>query len=153
MDFAPPSLYRGTMKTVAALAAALALAACASPGDGAASNQEDMAMAAAGNAMGGMDESETCPLRVEFGSYAMGIDGETLRRVEALLAADAAVTGVTREQRGREGETMLCVSARSVTDRDRLFREIGALFPNDPRGPLTVRTDSGLRFEAGNLPG
>lgn len=110
-------------------------------------------MAAAGNAMSGEDIGEGCPLLVEFGSYAMGIDAETLRRVEALLAADAAVTGVTREQRGREGETRLCVRARGAADRDRLFREIGALFPSDPRGPLTVRTDSGLRFEAGNLPG
>ena len=90
-----------------------------------------------------------CPLEIRFGSYAMGIDGGTLRRVEQLLAADGAVTSVTRTPWGREGELTICAAVRSPADAERLAREIAALFPEDPRGPLSVRTASGLAFAAG----
>jgi hypothetical protein len=89
-----------------------------------------------------------CALEIEFGSYAMGIDRPTLDRVERLLAGDAAVTSVTRRSWGREGEVTLCASVRRAADRDRLFAAIAALFPADPRGPLTVRTDAGRIFQA-----
>lgn len=94
--------------------------------------------------------SAACPLLVSFGSYAMGIDGETLRRVEQLLGADPAVTDVVRTGGGREGELTLCASVGSAADRDRLFEAIRALFPRRPRGPLSVQTDSGRIFEANN---
>ena len=89
-----------------------------------------------------------CALSVAFGSYAMGIDRPTLERVEALLAADPAVAGVERRRQGREGETELCAEVASAADAERLFRSIAALLPADPRGPVTVRTASGLRAEA-----
>jgi hypothetical protein len=89
-----------------------------------------------------------CALEIEFGSYAMGIDRPTLDRVDQLLAGDAAVTSVTRRAWGREGEVTLCASVRRAADRDRLFAAISALFPADPRGPLTVRTDAGRIFQA-----
>ena len=89
-----------------------------------------------------------CPLRIGFSSYAMGIDLGAYRAVEALLAGDPAVTGVRRSSAGREGETELCVQVRREADAERLFRAVAARFPADPRGPLTVATASGLRFES-----
>lgn len=90
-----------------------------------------------------------CALEVQFGSYAMGIDRPTLGRVEALLARDAAVTKVERRPWGREGEVTLCASVGTAAEADRVARAVAALFPADPRGPLSVTTASGLVLRAG----
>jgi len=89
-----------------------------------------------------------CALRIDFGSYAMGVDGGAARAVNELLAADPAVVSVERRTWGREGETTLCVEVRSEADAKRLFHAVAALFPADPRGPLAVSTRSGLRYSA-----
>ena len=97
----------------------------------------------------GAEAPADCALQVEFGSYAMGIDREASRAVDQLLASDPAVTSVELYPWGREGEKTLCVRLRSEADAERLARAIAALFPADPRGPLTVSTRNGLRFSAG----
>ena len=89
-----------------------------------------------------------CPLTVSFGSYAMGIDTAALRKVDALLAHDRGVRSVDRQHWGREGETTLCVKTRRSADARRLARRIRMLLPARPRGPITVATRDGLRFEA-----
>lgn len=89
-----------------------------------------------------------CPLVIGFASYGAGIDGGALRVVEALLGADRAVRGVSRHNWGREGEVTLCARTRSRADAARLFRAIRARIPARPRGPITIRTREGLRFEA-----
>lgn len=88
-----------------------------------------------------------CPLTMVFGSYAMGIDGPTRARVEALLASDRAVTGFTARPWGREGEITLCARTRTPADAARLFAAIRALVPPRPRGPISVRTEAGLSYE------
>ena len=88
-----------------------------------------------------------CPLTIGFSSYAMGIDMPTWRAVEQMLAADRAVRGVSRHRWGREGEATLCVRA-SRADAERLFHAIRRIVPARPRGPVTLRTASGLRFSA-----
>jgi hypothetical protein len=126
---------------LAALLAAATLLACAGRQEGNMVSEPD----------GSTSEGEIpahCPLTIHFGSYAMGIDGKTLRRVESLLAGDPAVTGVTRSPWGREGEVTLCASIRSNADRDRLFAAVAALFPRRPRGPLSVRTNDGRELQA-----
>lgn len=90
---------------------------------------------------------DPCPLTVVFGSYAMGIDSGARGRIEALLAGDRAVAGFTAQPWGREGEVTLCARTRTPADAARLFQEIRALVPPRPRGPVTIRTQSGLRFE------
>lgn len=90
-----------------------------------------------------------CPLRVDFGSYAMGIDGGAAEAVRALLDGDPGVAEATTYPWGREGEYTLCVTTRGEGDAERLFHAISRLFPADPRGPLSVSTRSGLRFAAG----
>jgi hypothetical protein len=89
-----------------------------------------------------------CPLEISFGSYAMGIDSATLRRVDALLARDRGVRSVDRRHWGREGEITLCVKTRRSADARRLAYRVRTLLPARPRGPVTVSTRAGLRFHA-----
>lgn len=88
-----------------------------------------------------------CPLTVVFGSYAMGIDGATRARVEALLTGDRAVTGFDARPWGREGEVTFCVRTRAPADAARLFQAIRLIVPPRPRGPISLRTLAGLSYE------
>jgi hypothetical protein len=124
------------MKAIAALTIMMALPACEPGGEAPASGP------AAPQAV-----PAPCPLEIEFGSYAMGIDSATLARVEQLLAAERVA--VARTPWGREGEVTLCAAARSAADAERMARRIAALLPPEPRGPIAVRTASGLAFRAG----
>ena len=89
-----------------------------------------------------------CPLRVQFGSYAMGIDNRAAEAVRALLDGDSGVASVEHYPWGREGEYTLCIRVRTDGDARRLFGAIARLFPADPLGPLSVSTRDGLRFDA-----
>lgn len=89
-----------------------------------------------------------CPLTIAFGSYAMGIDGRTFAKVEALLQVRPEVQSVERHPWGKEGEVTLCVRTTSPDAAASLFNAVKALFPADPRGPLTVKTSTGLSFQA-----
>ena len=91
--------------------------------------------------------TQTCALTIVFGSYAMGIDGPTRTRVEALLVADRGVAGFDTRRWGREGEITLCVRTRSGADANRLFQAVRAMIPTRPRGPITLGTSSGLSYE------
>ena len=90
-----------------------------------------------------------CSLRVDFGSYAMGIDRNAAQAVQVLLASDPGVVSVEAYPWGREGESTTCVFTRTEPDAERLLHAVGKLFPADPRGPLTVSTRTGLRRSAG----
>ena len=88
-----------------------------------------------------------CPLTIGFASYGAGIDRSSVQAVDRLLARDRAVRTFTRHQWGREGEVTYCVRTRSIGDAGRLFRSVRALLPARPRGPITLGTRSGLRYE------
>ena len=88
-----------------------------------------------------------CPLTIVFGSYAMGIDQPARARIEGLLASDHGVTGFQAHRWGREGEVTLCVRTRAAADATRLFARARALIPPRPRGPVSLRTASGLNYE------
>ncbi len=90
-----------------------------------------------------------CDVRIEFGSYAMGIDRTASAAIDRLLAEDPGVVSAEAFGWGREGEKTICVRVRSAADGDRLARAIAATFPAEPRGPLSVTTRNGLRFSAG----
>lgn len=88
-----------------------------------------------------------CALTVSFGSYAMGIDRGALAKVEALVAeADGA--RAERSPWGREGEVTLCVRTRTPAQAAELFDRISDSLPADPRGPISVATAAGRRFES-----
>lgn len=88
----------------------------------------------------------SCMLTIEFGSYAMGIDGPTRARVEALLVGDRAVTGFDTRRWGHEGEVGFCVRTRSAADARRLFRTIRPMIPARSNAPIELRTSDGLRY-------
>ena len=90
-----------------------------------------------------------CDLRIQFGSYAMGIDTQSEEAVRRLLGRDPSVSAVEVYPWGREGEKTLCVRIRSAADVERLFDEVSRLLPSDPLGPISVSTRNGLRATAG----
>jgi hypothetical protein len=79
-----------------------------------------------------------CTITAAFGSYAAGIDGATLARMERTLDADSRVRNVTRHPWGREGEVTLCIRTRTLAGADALSRELRAMIPARPRGPISV---------------
>ena len=79
-----------------------------------------------------------CPLTVSFASYGPGIDQPTLVRVERRLRTDRRAREVSRHRWGREGEVTLCVRPRRAADVRRLARELRAMIPARPRGPVEV---------------
>lgn len=97
----------------------------------------------------GADSAADCDVRIEFGSYAMGIDRTVSAAVDRLIAEDPAIVSSEATGHGREGEKIVCVQVRSDADADRLARAIAASFPAEPRGPVSVTTRNGLRFSAG----
>ena len=89
-----------------------------------------------------------CPLTVNFGSYAMGIDSGAYERIVRTLQYDRAVWGIEQRNWGREGERTLCIEVRKPAEVRRVFKRVKALFPRNPRGPLTVSTARGLSYTA-----
>ncbi|MFS2110564.1 hypothetical protein ACCC88_12800 [Sphingomonas sp. Sphisp140] len=89
-----------------------------------------------------------CAVRVEFASYAMGIDRAAFDRVQALLKRDRGVRAVEVQRWGREGETNLCIQLRRPGDARRVFGRLKTALPAKPRGPITVEARGGLRFAA-----
>ena len=92
-----------------------------------------------------------CDVTVRFGSYAMGIDRPTFERVDRLLLRDRRIAKSDQQRWGREGEVTICAKARRRADIAPLFYRIKALFPRNPRGPLTLEA-GGRTFSAGRAP-
>jgi|GEM_PF-6084737 len=75
--------------------------------------------------------NEACQLRVDFGSYAAGIDGLTFARVLHLIATDGAISEVYMIPWGREGEETLCLNELNEDDAKRLFETIREMIPQE----------------------
>jgi hypothetical protein len=88
-----------------------------------------------------------CPLTVAFASYGAGIDNPVREQVQSLLVGDRSVTGFQAERWGREGEVTLCVRTRATPDAARLFHQVRAMIPAQPRGPIALRTTGGLSYD------
>lgn len=107
-----------------------------------------VALAAPASAFAQGAPAAQCGVRVQFASYAMGIDRGAFDRVQALLKRDSRVRGVELQRWGREGETNLCVQLRRTRDARAVFTRVKKALPARPRGPITVEAAGGLRFEA-----
>lgn len=107
-----------------------------------------LALAAPASAFAQETAAPGCGVRVEFASYAMGIDRAAFDRVQALLKRDRGVRGVDVQRWGREGEINLCVQLRRPSETRRVFGRVKAVLPAKPRGPIKVEARGGLRFEA-----
>ncbi|MDP1632566.1 MAG: hypothetical protein Q8L66_14215 [Caulobacter sp.] len=86
-----------------------------------------------------------CDVSVQFGSYAMGIDGRAFDRVEryadrpSRLIAGSAVTAW-----GREGERTVCLTTTSRRATHIVFADIrNMLRGKGQRGPIELRTEDG----------
>lgn len=123
--------------------AALGLTGCWDGNGNATGARATPAAAAAGTG----EVPSDCALAIRFGSYAMGIDGGTAARIEAMLSAEEGVT-FTRHRWGREGEFTLCVRTPSAAVAETLFARIRPLLPADPRGPIEVMLRDGSRYGA-----
>ena len=85
-----------------------------------------------------------CSVKIEFGSYCCGVDGETKAAVERYLEGARGVAGSTSNAWGREGESTRCVVTGTRADTDRIYRDLAALIPPIARrGPVTVTTADG----------
>lgn len=85
-----------------------------------------------------------CAVKIDFGSYCCGVDGETKAAIEAYLAKARGVVSATSKPWGREGESTQCVVTRTRADTDRVFRDLAALVPPTARrGPVSVTTADG----------
>ena len=89
-----------------------------------------------------------CPLAVGFSSYGAGTDRTSRQAIDQLLAGDRGVRAVSRHVWGREGEVTLCVRTRSSADAARLFHAARRLIPARPRGPVSLSTLGGLRYQS-----
>jgi hypothetical protein len=85
-----------------------------------------------------------CSVKVDFGSYCCGVDGETRAAVERYLEGARGVIRSTSQPWGREGESTRCIVTRSPGDTDRIFADLSAMIPPVARrGPVTVTTADG----------
>jgi hypothetical protein len=85
-----------------------------------------------------------CSVKVDFGSYCCGVDGETKAAVERYMDGAPGVVRSTSTPWGREGESTRCIVTRARADTDRIFRDLSALIPPVARrGPVTITTAEG----------
>lgn len=89
-------------------------------------------------------------MTVVFGSYAMGIDGETFEQVDAWVESHKdIVPHATTTAWGREGERTMCLTTASRSATKRAYDAIEAMVPRTSRrGPVEVRDDTGRRFQS-----
>lgn len=86
-----------------------------------------------------------CDVSVQFGSYAMGIDGRAFDRVERYIARHPRLIRTSSVTAwGREGEKTVCLTTvRGRQGATSVFRDIKHLVGKGQRGPVEVRTLDG----------
>ncbi len=85
-----------------------------------------------------------CDVSVQFGSYAMGIDGRAFDRVQRYVARHPRLVRTSSVASwGREGEKTVCLTTTSRRGVTTVFRDVRALVGKGQRGPVEVRTLDG----------
>lgn len=88
--------------------------------------------------------SPACDVSVQFGSYAMGIDGRAFDRVQRYVARHPRLIRTSSVTSwGREGEKTVCLTTTSRRGMTTVFRDVRDLVGNGQRGPVEVRTLDG----------
>ena len=90
-------------------------------------------------------DSPACDVSVQFGSYAMGIDGRAFEKVQRYIARHPRLILTSSVMSwGREGEKTVCLTAANGrAGATIVFRDIKALVGKGRRGPVEVRTLDG----------
>ena len=85
-----------------------------------------------------------CDVSVQFGSYAMGIDGRAFDKVQRYVARHPRLIATSSVVSwGREGEKTVCLTTSSRRGRATAFHDIRGLVGEGQRGPVEVRTLDG----------
>lgn len=90
-------------------------------------------------------DSPACDVGVQFGSYAMGIDGRAFDKVQRYIARHPRLILTSSVSSwGREGEKTVCLTTfNGRKGTTTVFRDIKALVGKGRRGPVEVRTLDG----------
>lgn len=125
------------MRLSALLAVTALAAACATV-------PADAAQPAGGRPASIAPGDENCDVTIVFGSYAMGIDGQSFDKIDAYLKRRAPAVRYTATNWGREGERTLCVTTRSRMATRKVFNDVRNMLPRVARrGPVEVRSRFG----------
>ena len=90
-----------------------------------------------------------CEVKIDFGSYAMGVDQDLKASILRTLNGDPDVAGWNERPWGREGESSVCVWTQNSGAADRLYDRIAAMIPaHSDRAPISVEHIDGRRKEA-----
>ncbi len=85
-----------------------------------------------------------CDVSVQFGSYAMGIDGRAFDRVQTYVARHPGLIRTSSTTAwGREGERTVCLTTTTRKSMNTVFRDLRGLVGRGQRGPVEVRTLDG----------
>lgn len=85
-----------------------------------------------------------CDVSVQFGSYAMGIDGRAFDRVQTWVARHPGLVRTSSVTAwGREGERTVCLTTTTRKGMNTVFRDVRGLVGKGQRGPVEVRTLDG----------
>jgi len=85
-----------------------------------------------------------CDVSVQFGSYAMGIDGRGFDRVQTWVRRHPGLIRTSSVSNwGREGEKTVCLTTRTRKGMAAVFRDLRGLIGKGQRGPVEVRTLDG----------
>lgn len=86
--------------------------------------------------------SPACDVSVQFGSYAMGIDGRAFDKVQRYVARHPRLIRTSSVSSwGREGEKTVCLTTfNGRKGMTTVFRDIRGLVGKGQRGPVEVRT-------------
>ena len=85
-----------------------------------------------------------CDVSVQFGSYAMGIDGRAFDRVQTWVRRHPGLIRTSSVSSwGREGEKTVCLTTRTRKGVNIAFHDIRGLIGKGQRGPVEVRTLDG----------
>ena len=88
--------------------------------------------------------SPACDVSVQFGSYAMGIDGRAFDKVQRYVAGHPRLIRTSSVTSwGREGEKTDCLTTRTPNGQNVAFAAIRRLVGKGQRGPVEVRTLNG----------
>lgn len=90
-----------------------------------------------------------CDVTVQFGSYAMGIDGRSFDRVQTYVRRHPRLIQTSSVTAwGREGEKTVCLTARTRKSVNTVFHDVRGLIGKGQRGPVEVRTLDGRTWSS-----
>lgn len=90
-----------------------------------------------------------CDVSVQFGSYAMGIDGRAFDKVQTYVRRRPGLIQTSSVTSwGREGEKTVCLTTRTRKGVNTVYHDVRRLIGKGERGPVEVRTLDGRTWSS-----